>query len=234
MEPEQKSIGKMAGDVDYIKEEKRAAEPGPIKKKYGYSRPANKMKNSTAWGANMKVYPNFYRFFSFFMAILLGLICRAPRDLFPQEGARFFSSPVGTFTGFKYFRNYSREVYNLQPQNWCIVQGKKDGIMYIANHEGLLIYDGVSWRSIDIPNQSVRSLAIDDPGTIYIGGRNEFGRLITDEKGSLKYKSLRGYIENDDQIHFTDVWKIHPTKEGIYFHTWEFLFRWEQNTKKVK
>jgi signal transduction histidine kinase/DNA-binding NarL/FixJ family response regulator len=231
---EQKRIGKMAGDVDYIKEEKRTAESGSIKKMRGYSRPAKKMKNNSAWGSNMKVYSNFYRVFSFFMAILLGLVCRAPRDLFSQERSRFLSSPFGTFTGFKYFRNYSREDYNLQPQNWCIVQDKKDGIMYFANQEGLLIYDGVSWRSIEIPNQSVRSLAIDDTGNIYIGGRNEFGRLLLDEKGSLKYESLRSYIENDDQIHFTDVWKIHPTEEGTYFHTWEFLFRWEQNTKKVK
>ena len=142
--------------------------------------------------------------------------------------------PYSKDNRFKYFRNYSREDYNLQPQNWCILQGKENGIIYIANQEGLLVYDGASWRSIDIPNQSVHSLAIDDTGTIYVGGRNEFGYLITDEKGSLKYKSLCSYIENDDQIHFTNVWKIHPTKEGIYFHTREFLFRWDPDSQKIE
>jgi len=229
-----KSIGIMVGDVDYIKEEKRTAEPGSIKKTRGYFPPANKMKNSTAWGSKMKVYSNFYRIFSFFMAILLGLVCRAPQNLFSQKQSPNISSPFGTSTGFKYFRNYSREDYNLQPQNWSILQDKENGIIYIANQEGLLVYDGASWRSIDIPNQSVRSLAIDDTGTVYVGGRNEFGRLILDEKDSLKYESLRSFIENDDQIHFTDVWKIHPAKEGTYFHTWEFLFRWDPNSKKIE
>jgi hypothetical protein len=101
-------------------------------------------------GVKMKVYSNFCRVFSFFMAILLGLLCQAPRNLVPQERFRFLFSPFEALTGsslsrgyqqigFKYFRNYSREDYNLQPQNWCILQDKKDGIMYIANQEGLLV-----------------------------------------------------------------------------------------------
>jgi signal transduction histidine kinase/DNA-binding response OmpR family regulator len=182
----------------------------------------------------MKVYSNFYRISSFFMAILLSLLCRAPQDLFSQERSPSLFSPYGTFTGFKYSRNYSREDYNLQPQNWSILQDEKSGIIYIANQGGLLVYDGVSWRSIDIPNQSVRSIAIDDTGTIYVGGRNEFGRLVLDEKGSLKYESLRGYIKNHDQIHFSNVWKIHPTGEGTYFRTWEFLFRWDPGSQKIE
>ncbi|MGD2091618.1 MAG: ATP-binding protein [Candidatus Aminicenantes bacterium] len=193
----------------------------------------------------MKVYWNCYRIFSFFMVILLSLLCRASGNLFPQVRCRFLFSPFEVLngsslsrgyqhTGFKYFRNYSREDYNLQPQNWFILQDKENGFIYIANQEGLLIYDGVSWQSIDIPNKSVRSLAIDDTKTIYVGGRNEFGRLILDKKGSLTYESLRGYIENNNQIHFTNVWKIHPTKKAIYFHTSEFLFRWDPDSKKIE
>jgi signal transduction histidine kinase/AraC-like DNA-binding protein len=157
--------------------------------------------------------------------MVFGLLFAAPHRVFSQH------------TGVKYFKNYTREDYGLQPQNWSILQDKKDGIIYIANQEGVLIYDGASWRSINIPNVSVRSIAIDDTGTIYVGGRNEFGRLIGDEKGSLKYESLRGYVENtenDRPVHFNEVWKIHPIKDKIYFRTLKFLFRWDPNTKKIK
>ena len=75
-------------------------------------------------------------------------------------------------TGFKYFKNYSYKEYDHQAQNWGMVQAK-NGIIYVANHGGVLEFDGVSWRIIDVPNYTVRSIAIAKDGTIYIGGKND-------------------------------------------------------------
>jgi hypothetical protein len=136
-------------------------------------------------------------------------------------------------TGFKYFKNYSYKEYDHQPQNWGMVQDK-NGIIYVANNGGVLIFDGVSWRITGIPDYAtVRSLAIDEKGIVYIGGKGEIGFLAPDETGTLIYHSLLDHIP-DNQKNFSDVWKTYyaPGK-GVYFHTSKFLFRWDSKQMKV-
>jgi hypothetical protein len=97
----------------------------------------------------------------------------------------------------KYLRNFSREDYNLQPQNWSIIQDKR-GVIYVGNQGGLLEFDGISWREITFPNKITRSLALDDNGsngTIFVGGLNEIGYLSSNSKGMLRYVSLVPHLE---------------------------------------
>ncbi|UCH98484.1 MAG: hypothetical protein JSV88_17005 [Candidatus Aminicenantes bacterium] len=147
----------------------------------------------------------------------------------------FFVSPQNLYceeTGFKYLKNYSyKDHYEHQAQNWGITQAK-NGFIYVANNGGVLEFDGVSWRVIYVPNYTVRSLAIDESGTIYIGGKDEIGYLAPDAKGSLQYVSLLKYLD-DNQKNFSNVWRTHATKEGIYFRTSTFLFRWNSGEIKV-
>jgi signal transduction histidine kinase/DNA-binding response OmpR family regulator/ligand-binding sensor domain-containing protein len=135
-------------------------------------------------------------------------------------------------TGFKYSRYYSYEEYDHLAQNWGMVQSP-NGIIYVANHGGVLEYDGVSWRIIGIPGyDTVRSIAIDKNGTVFIGGINKIGYLAPDEKGSLKYVSLLKHLD-DNFKNFLDVWSTHATEAGIYFRTTKFLFRWDYKEIKV-
>ncbi|MCP5105860.1 MAG: response regulator [bacterium] len=133
--------------------------------------------------------------------------------------------------GFKYFKNYSPNDYDHQPQNWSILQDRR-GVIYVGNHGGVLEFDGVSWRLIHVPNRTVRSMAIDDTGTIYIGGKNEIGFLAPDSNGSLQYVSLLPHLDKNKR-NFSNVWRTHSTKEGIYFRTSKFLFRWDSREMKV-
>jgi hypothetical protein len=127
-------------------------------------------------------------------------------------------------SGLKYFKNYSYKEFDHQPQNWGFIQAK-NGLIYVANNGGVLEFDGVSWRVIDVPNLTVRSIAISENGTIYIGGINEIGYLAPDPKGSLKYKTLTDHLDDKDK-NFSKVWRTHATKEGIFFRTSKFLFLW--------
>jgi signal transduction histidine kinase/DNA-binding response OmpR family regulator len=133
--------------------------------------------------------------------------------------------------GFIYFKNYSRKEYRGQPQNRCILQDKH-GIIYVGNQLGLLEFDGASWRRIEVKNHLVNSLAIDDTGTIYVGGIDEIGFLAPDSKGALQYVSLVEHL-NIDKRGFSYVWETHWTKQGIYFKTPKFLLRWNPNCKKI-
>jgi signal transduction histidine kinase/DNA-binding response OmpR family regulator len=133
--------------------------------------------------------------------------------------------------GHRFIRNYGRLDYDNQAQNWCIRQDKR-GIVYVGNQGGLLEYDGVSWRSIDIPNWSVRSLTVDDTGTVYIGGRGEIGCLRPDSKGAGQYVSLLDHLR-DSQKNFSMVWRTLAAEEGVYFHTLDYLFRWDGKEMRV-
>ncbi|UCH92777.1 MAG: response regulator [Candidatus Aminicenantes bacterium] len=170
----------------------------------------------------MKVFSNYKWTFFFFIVLfqVFGLPFCSSQNLFSRE------------SGFKYITIYKPKDYGLHAQNWSILQGKR-GII-VANQSGLLVFDGVSWRSIILPTPSVFSIATDNDETIYVGGRNEFGRLTPDEKGSLQYESFREYLKNDKQKKSFDVWDIHPTKEKVYFRTPGFLFRWDAKTKQIK
>ena len=85
-------------------------------------------------------------------------------------------------------------------QNWAVVQDQR-GVIYVGtNNDGVLVYDGVEWNKISIPNQSdVRSLMVDDNGLVYVGANGEFGYLRPDELGSLQYYSLIHTLDSIDR-----------------------------------
>jgi len=137
-----------------------------------------------------------------------------------------YAQIYGMEYGFKYFKNYTLADYGLQPQNWVVLQDKR-GVVYVGNQGGLLEYDGVSWRTIEIPDQSVRSMAVDETGTLYIGGKNVIGFMTTDRGGTLKYQSLLHHLD-EDQRNFGTVWKTLAAAGNIYSWTSKAIFRWDK------
>ena len=142
-------------------------------------------------------------------------------------------------TGFKkYIENYRPKDSNQLWSNRVILQDKR-GIIYagnldyVTNKGKLLQYDGVSWRTIKGYESGVYSMAVDDRGDIYIGGNNEIGFLIASSNGSLQYKSLIGQL-TEDKKDFGYVWSTQSAKEGIYFISSDFLFRWDPDSGKIK
>ena len=150
---------------------------------------------------------------------------------YAQEKASSFllNSPQ---IGLPFIQNFSPKHYQAGGQNFCILQDSR-GILYFGNSEGLLEYDGASWRLIPLPNRSeVHSLAMDENNTMYVGGQKEFGYLQADEKGAIQYVSLLEQIE-EPYRNFGDVWSITPTTNGIYFRTARALYKWDKKKMKV-
>ncbi len=142
-----------------------------------------------------------------------------------------FLSAVERTGGYTYYENYGYKDYEHQPQNWGMVQAK-NGIIYVANQGGVLEYDGVSWRVINVANHVVRSLAIDGAGTVFVGGKNEIGFLAPDAKGVLKYKSLARHFKEKHKS-FGNVWNTHAVGTGVFFRTNYYLFKWDGKEMKV-
>lgn len=128
--------------------------------------------------------------------------------------------------------HFAPQEYQQYPQNWAVTQDRR-GVVYIANNDGILEYDGESWRLIStLTNAFVRSLAVDSTGTIYVGLLGDFGYLKPDSVGVMRYESLYDEIDPGDRT-FKDVWGTHATPDGIYFQAKERLFRWDGTTMKV-
>ena len=135
-------------------------------------------------------------------------------------------------TGIPFFRNFSPKEYMAHSQNWAVVRDKR-GIIYIGNNDnGVLEYDGKSWRKITVPNNSiVRCLAVDSNNTIYVGAVNEFGRLEVDLSGKMIYKSFSMHLDTS-KYKLSTIWKIYVNnKDEVYFCSINYIFVYKHNLK---
>jgi ligand-binding sensor domain-containing protein/DNA-binding CsgD family transcriptional regulator len=122
--------------------------------------------------------------------------------------------------------NYPKQVYNAGTQNWKIVQDKK-GIIYAANDEGLLSFDGSFWKKYTLPGGTgVRSLAIGNDGRIYIGSQGEIGFFEPGKNGRLQYRSLNDLIPENEKD-FTDIWDVVPVGNEVFFRAFRKIFQLE-------
>jgi signal transduction histidine kinase/CheY-like chemotaxis protein/ligand-binding sensor domain-containing protein len=100
-------------------------------------------------------------------------------------------------------------------------------MLYIGDSgAAILQYDGTRWRQIYLPSAVVRSLAVDSKGRIWVGGLSTIGYLATNKVGELHYISLVNHIPQADRG-FSDVWSTLVTSSGVYFRSYEHIFRWD-------
>ncbi len=120
--------------------------------------------------------------------------------------------------------NYTKQSYSAGLQNWDIKQDK-NGIIYVANNEGLLSFDGKKWKLYELPNKTiVGSVEIGNDGKIYVGGQDELGYFSPSQNGQLQYHSLTPGIPLKDRS-FGDVWDIVSVDKNIFFRTTNKIFK---------
>lgn len=137
-------------------------------------------------------------FFSLLSAVLL---C-------PQN-----ATAQGVNLGVPPVMNFSRQVFRAGTQMWDITRST-DGVVWFANNDGLLAFDGAHWRLYRIDNGTiVRSVRTGTNGNIYVGGQGDFGFFAPDISGRLVYHSLTDKLENSN---FTDVWDIEVINDAVF------------------
>lgn len=128
--------------------------------------------------------------------------------------------------------NYYNSTYNAGTENRGVVEDQ-NGIMYFANLEGLLTFDGSSWKLYSLPNKSiVRSLALGKDNRIYVGGQDDFGFFSPDKIGKLAFTSLKSLISRNNNS-FTDIWNIVCVGNDIFFRSREKIFQYNHNSVTV-
>lgn len=119
--------------------------------------------------------------------------------------------------------HFSKEEYHAQNQNWS-VDMDEDGIIYFANHAGLLEFDGISWNFYPSPSGTImRAVKVSPDGKIYTSGYREMGYWTRDDFGILHYHSLsplaKDFINQNEEF-----WNIKVLENKIIFHSFSSLY----------
>lgn len=110
--------------------------------------------------------------------------------------------------------NYDYSNYRTHPLMWSAAQNPQ-GVLYFANNEGVVQYDGARWTLLPTPN-SVRSVAVDGSNNVFVGGKGDFGWFEPTADGQLRYKSLKSFLSKNDQGTY-DIDKVYAKGSTIYF-----------------
>ncbi|MDQ6471630.1 triple tyrosine motif-containing protein [Flavobacterium sp. LHD-80] len=135
--------------------------------------------------------------------------------------------------GIPFITNYNPKTYKAASENWDVLQDSK-GMMFFANHFGILQFDGVRWSIVTQPeNRSmVRSLAIDKKDKMYVGAQGDFGYVIQLPNGQYQYTSLVKLLPESAR-NFGDVIHTVIRNNEVIFFSYEEIFIYKNNKINV-
>jgi diguanylate cyclase (GGDEF)-like protein len=121
------------------------------------------------------------------------------------------------------------------PQHFSLTQDAS-GVVYVANGEGVLVFDGQHWSRVPMPSKDeVRAVAFDGNARVYVGGYNAFGYIERDAAGVDVYTDLTAkfasLIHGED---FAEIWDICVTRTGVFFSALRHVFLYDPATEAVR
>lgn len=124
-------------------------------------------------------------------------------------------------------KNFTKDIYGAGAQNWQISQ-QRNGIIYVANMNALLRFDGIGWTRIEVPGcgNNLRAVHISQNGDVYVGGYNLFGVFKAGDGGLGSFTDLTALLDEGER-NFDEIWNINSIGEKIIFQTYEELFVYE-------
>lgn len=129
-----------------------------------------------------------------------------------------------------WIQQFTKSTYKAGNQNWGL-SVDKEGLIYAANSEGLLVYDGAYWNLHPHPNKGiVRVVQVHPDGKIYTGGQSEFGYWQKNDQGRLVYHSIsQALLKNLND----EIWKIIIQDRRIIFQSFSTIYSYENNQIKT-
>ncbi|HKL03171.1 MAG TPA: ATP-binding protein, partial [Cryomorphaceae bacterium] len=106
-----------------------------------------------------------------------------------------------------------------------------DGLMYFGTSDGLVEYDGVSWKNVfgEVHSRNeTRCLAKDQNGRVFYAGTDAFGYLEVDKEGGTRPVSLFHLIP-EDHLPLGLISSFQLSGDYIYLQAREYLLRLEMN-----
>jgi diguanylate cyclase (GGDEF)-like protein len=128
--------------------------------------------------------------------------------------------------GFPLIQTYDTVSREGESQNFGIARDPQ-GLLYPANLNGVLVYDGAWWRQVPIGKaRAAFSVASDAKGRVAAGGVDDFGVLAPDDHGALRFSSLLSLLP-PSQRELGQVMQVAPTADGFLFATAQRLLAWD-------
>ena len=120
--------------------------------------------------------------------------------------------------GYPVVHRYRPYEYGHNPRNLDVAIST-EGLLYVANQDGLLEYDGSSWRLISLPDRrTANRLTFDADGGILVGANGDLGTLGSDSLYSPAFQSFLDGSEVESGS-FEQVHQILRSGASSYFVT---------------
>lgn len=125
--------------------------------------------------------------------------------------------PATSFSekGVPLLENFTPAQYHNRGKIWDI-RSAPNGIVYMAADQGLLEYDGKTWKSYKGSTGFIRSLTVVNDSTIYTGSDLDFGIWERDKYLNFEYTSLYPFQKDVSDIN-EEFWDVHQFRETIVF-----------------
>ncbi|MBM4116262.1 response regulator [bacterium] len=129
--------------------------------------------------------------------------------------------------GLVYATNFNTHELGFNPQNWSGAQDSL-GLVYVGNTEGLLEYDGRTWRRVSaLGEEVVRAVHCDRQGRLCVGAQHDFGVLEPDARRGLRLRSLRPLLPAAAaELGAQEIFAIVETSRGVFFQGRTAIFLW--------
>lgn len=119
---------------------------------------------------------------------------------------------------------FDNHKYNGSHQNWMFAQDCND-LLYVANTDGVLIYNGYSWRKVEIlDGKRPRCIYAGEDCKVYVGGFEFFGYISIKNPASPKFIPLdvNGLSGSREEI-----WNIFGKKGLIVFQSFADVYTYD-------
>lgn len=127
---------------------------------------------------------------------------------------------------------YLPQEYKAGNQNWKISQNKHN-LMYFANNEGLLEFNGAEWTLYPSPNETIIRAVKVISDKIYTGCFMEFGYWVREKNGKLKYYSLSERIRNS-LLPDEHIWDIQSYENWVLFQSLNRIYLYDTKNSKFR
>ena len=134
-------------------------------------------------------------------------------------------------------QNYDQSFLGRPGYVWGIMKSNVDNLIYMASNRGILEYDGVNVRLVQVKKDSSyqsgfggglsRTLVQMEDGTIYVTGNAKFGRLVKNKYGLVEYEYLLHKLPDSIDYRRQVIWGSLEYEGKLVFYTPNYVFRWD-------
>lgn len=131
--------------------------------------------------------------------------------------------------GIPEIQYFNRRNYHAGTQNWSISQAE-NGLIYSANNDGILEFDGTRWRLLPRINNNIVRAVLAYQGKVYVGAYNDFGYFEYNGENDFEYKSL---ADTNEFSNLGDIWNVIPFGDIVVFQADRGLILYHPNGEKT-